>query len=105
MNIIELVKHLKKLEDAETFVNEKLPDIEYDLVDIYMVDKLSLDSSIVFFDAEKISNKLIIEVNGVTYVNLFPLNMTQELVEEFSLDKITDREIAERLLKYREKDA
>ncbi|MCL9806924.1 hypothetical protein NAT51_15415 [Flavobacterium amniphilum] len=105
MNIVELVKHLKSFEEAESFVNESLPDIEYDLVDIYMVDKLGLGSEIIFFDAEKMPNRLIVEIGGITYENLFPLNLAQELVEEFSQKKITDTQIAERLLEYREKDA
>jgi hypothetical protein len=107
MNIVELVKHLKSLEQAENFINGELPEVEYDLVDIYMIDKLGLDSEIVFFNAEEIPNRLIINIEGINYENLFPLNLAQEMVEELkaSNEKISDIEIAKHLLEYREKDA
>jgi len=107
MTIIELVKHLKSIEQAKNFINDELPEVEYDLVDIYMFEKLGLNSEIVFFNAEEIPNKLIINIEGTTYENLFPLNLTQEMVEELeaSNKKISDIEIAKRLLEYREKDA
>jgi hypothetical protein len=107
MNIVELVKYLKSIEQAENFIKDELPDVEYDLIDIYMVEKLGLNSEIVFFNAEEIPNRLIINIDGITYENLFPLNLTQEMVEEFeaSHKKISDIEIAKRLLEYREKDA
>ncbi len=106
MNIVELVKHLKSLEQAENFINGELPEVEYDLVDIYMINKLGLDSEIVFFNAEEIPNRLIINIEGINYENLFPLNLAQEMVEELkaSNDKISDVEIAKHLLEYREKD-
>jgi hypothetical protein len=106
MNIVELLKHLKSLEEAEKFINGELPEVEYDLVDIYMINKLGLDSEIVFFNAEEIPNRLIINIEGINYENLFPLNLAQEMVEELkaSNDKISDVEIAKHLLEYREKD-
>lgn len=107
MTIIDLIKHLKSFEQAEKFINEELSDVEYDLVDIYMIEKLGLDSEIVFFNAEEIDNELCININGVNYVNLFPLNMAQEMVQDLKISdsKISDIEIAEMLLAYREKDA
>jgi hypothetical protein len=107
MNLIELIKHLKSLDKAESFIERELPEIEYDLIDVYMVEKLGLNAEIAFFDAEIIPNRLIIQLEGVNYENLFPLNMLQEMVEDLiqGNDKITDEEIAKRLLEYREKDA
>ena len=105
MKLIELVKHLKSVKESEKFTNAQLSDIEYDLIDMYMIEKVGLDSDIVFFDAEKIPNKLIIEIEGVTYENLFPLNMAQDMVEEFASNNASDLEIAEFLINYREKDA
>lgn len=107
MKIIELVNNLKNIEIAQLLIAKEIPDVEYDLVDLYMVDKISIDSEIVFFNAEKIPNKLVIEIEGVKYENLFPLNLIQEMVEEYDkLDgKISDFEIANKLLEYRMKDA
>ncbi|KQB40360.1 hypothetical protein [Flavobacterium aquidurense] len=107
MKLIELVKHLKSVKESEKFTNTQLSDIEYDLIDMYMIEKVDLDSDIVFFDAEKTPNKLIVEIEGVTYENLFPLNMAQDMVEEFVTTKASasDLEIAEFLINYRAKDA
>lgn len=107
MKIIELVNNLKNIEIAQLLIAKEIPYVEYDLVDLYMVDKISIDSEIVFFNAEKIPNKLVIEIEGVKYENLFPLNLIQEMVEEYDkLDgKISDFEIANKLLEYRMKDA
>ncbi|GAA6766472.1 hypothetical protein AAFH68_24140 [Flavobacterium sp. CGRL1] len=107
MKLIELVKHLKSVEESEKFTSAELPDIEYDLIDMYMIEKVDIDSEIVFFDAEKIPNKLILEIEGIVYENLFPLNMAQEMVEEFvnSNKRASDSEIVEFLINYREKDA
>ncbi len=107
MKLVELVKYLKSSEQAENFIRFELPGVEYDLVDIYMREKVGLYSEIVFLNAEEVPNKLIISIEGVIYENLFPLNLTQEMVEELnsSNQKITDEEIAETILRYREKDA
>ncbi|MFH6959383.1 hypothetical protein ACHRV1_18460 [Flavobacterium aquidurense] len=106
MKLIELVKHLKTVKEYETFISAQLIDIEYDLIDMYMIEKVDLESDIVFFNPEKIPNKIIIEIEEVIYENLFPLNMTQNLVEEFVISNKTasDLEIAQFLLNYRQKD-
>lgn len=106
MKIIELVRYLKNVQEAEKFIDIEFPDLEYDLVDIYMINKIDPHSDIVFFDAEKIPNKLIIDIEGVTYENLFPLNMAQDMVEELvnNNKKVSDLEIADFLLSYRKKD-
>jgi hypothetical protein len=108
MNIIELIPHLKDLEKAEALSFIMLPDIEFDLIELYMKDNLKLDSDIVSFDAESIPNELLIEIDGIKYENLFPLYMAQEMVEEYVniyKNEISDVEIAEKLLDYRRKDA
>lgn len=107
MKLIELVKHLKSIKECEKFTSTQLSDIKYDLIDMYMIEKFDLESVIVFFDAEKIPTKLIIEIEGVTYENLFLLNMAQDMVEEFASTNASasDLEIAEFLINYREKDA
>jgi len=108
MNIIELIPHLKSLDKAEALSNNILPNIEFDLVELYMKDNLKLDSDVVFFDAEAIPNELLIEKDGTKYENLFPLYMAQEMVEEYVnvyKNEISDLEIAEKLLEYRQKDA
>jgi len=108
MNIIELIPHLKSIDAAEAFVKSTAPNIEYDLVDIFMIGELGLNSEIIFFDAESISDNSIFQKEGIRYENLFPLNMAQEMVEEYVniyKDGLSDLEIAKRLLDYRQRDA
>lgn len=108
MNIIELIPHLKSLDKAEVLSNSILPNIEFDLVELYMKDNLKLDSDVVFFNAESIPNELLIEIDGTKYENLFPLYMAQEMVEEYVniyKNELSDLEIANKLLEYRQKDA
>ncbi|HEX7906105.1 MAG TPA: hypothetical protein VF487_19665 [Chitinophagaceae bacterium] len=108
MKILELIKHLKTFDKAEQLKNKQLPNVEFDLAELYMENSLSLDSNIRFFDSEKISNDLEMEVEGIKYVNLFPLYLAQEMIEEFTKStekKYSDLEIANRLLEYRINDA
>ena len=108
MRFIELIDHLKRPEKTEMLILNEIPGVEFGLVDIYLRDKLHIESEVRFFDAEAIPNKLVIEVDGIRYVNLFPLPMTQEMIEEYakrSDQKFSDKEIAQKLLDYRIKDA
>ncbi len=108
MNLVELVPHLKNRTLAEELLKREWPELVYEFVNIYMKDKLGLESTIVFFDTDKISGQLIIEIDGIQYESLFTLNMTQELVEEYYMEsdqKLSDLEIAERLIDYCINDA
>lgn len=113
MNIVELIKHLKSESVAQELISKELPGVESCLVDIYLLKELSLTSQVVFFDLEEIDaipNRLVMEIEGNIYVNLFPFEMAQEMVEAYINDNeygevLSDLEIAKRLLEYREKDA
>jgi hypothetical protein len=75
MNIIELIRQLKTVEEAEELMNKELPGIDYDAIDTYMVGQVDMNAEIVFFDAENVPHGNVIEVDGITYENLFPLGM------------------------------
>jgi len=108
MNLIQLIDHVKNMTEAKKFVESQIPNVEFNQVDIYMKDRLDLNSEIIFVDAETTDYKVEIEINGEKYINLLPLSMLQEMVEAQKnkfFDRRTDTEIAERLLEYRAKDA
>jgi hypothetical protein len=108
MNIVELIPYLKNYSEAKVLCASLIPGVEFDLIEIYVKDKLELDSEVVFFDAESIPNELRIEVDGIRYENFFPLYMAQEMVQEYVdrfNDELSNEEIAKRLLNYRQKDA
>jgi len=104
MKLIEGIKYLKTIEETEEFLRKELPDTEIDLADVYLKGKLNAQSEIKIFNAEDIPNMLEIEIEGIKYVNLFPLNMLQEMVMEYwnnSNRKLSDEEIVFKLLEYR----
>jgi len=108
MNMTELMGHFKDLSSARKLMDVEMPDIEYGQIDIYLKDALNVRAEVRFFDAETIPGTLHMEVDGVTYVNLFPFKMTQEMVQAYANapgKKLTDEEIAKKLLDYRERDA
>lgn len=106
MDIIELIDHLKSRDLAEKLLNDVLPNVEFDLVVLYMKNKVALDSEISFFDFEAISNELIMELDGVKYEYFFQLYEAQEMVEESMAEyNPTNREMAERMIDYNLNDA
>ncbi len=108
MKLIEFVKHLKNIEETEKLLSVELPNVEFGLVDIYLKETLSAESEVRFFDAETIPNNLVIEIDGVKYVNLFSLSLTQEMVQAYDNlpgEQLSDLEIVGKLLEYRIKDA
>ncbi|WP_142685410.1 hypothetical protein [Chitinophaga polysaccharea] len=107
MKLIELIDHLKTASKAEQLRNQQIPDVEYDLVELYMKDSLSFESEIAFFDAETIPGYIIIEMDGIRYKNLFSLNLIQEMVEEYVAEypNWSDLDIAKRIMEYRINDA
>jgi hypothetical protein len=108
MNIVELIDHLKNLDLAENFIKVFLPGVDFDEIIIYMKGKVALDTEISFFDAEAISNELIMEINGERFESFFPLYQAQEMVEEYVTkynQKLSNLEIAKRMLDYHLNDA
>ena len=107
MKLVELVKHLKSVEEAERFVSKELLNVEFNSVEIYMVNDLNLNADIKFFDAESVAHGSEIEIAGVQLSNFLPLYMAQEMVEAYmNLEgKMTDLEIAKALLSYSINDA
>jgi hypothetical protein len=100
--------HLLSREEAERLISVEIPNVEFEQVDIYLKGDLGLEAEVKLFDAEAIPNNLAIDINGIRYVNLFPLPMAQEMVEEFaglSKGKFTSIEAEKKLLDYRVKDA
>ena len=107
MKLVELIKHLKSVDEAELFVSQELPNVEFDSIDIFMVNDLNLNADIKFFDSESVPHSPEIEIAGVQLINFLPLYMAQEMVEAYiNLEgQMTDLEIAKALLSYSINDA
>ena len=106
MTLIEFVSQLRDPNTADLLLAEVIPRVEAYQVDVYMTPDLGVDSHVQLFDAEAMPNKLHVSVDGIEYVNLFPLRMVRDFVEEITLnDGVADSEIAASLIKYRINDA
>ncbi|MBS0027275.1 hypothetical protein ACTJJ0_12480 [Chitinophaga sp. 22321] len=108
MNIIELIDHLKSFDLAEKFINNILPEVDFDEILIYMKDNVGLDAEISFYDAESIPSQLIMEIDGNKFEFFFPLYQAQEMVEEYATkynQELSNLEIAKRMLDYHLNDA
>ena len=108
MNLIEIIQYFRREGSARVLMAEVLPNVEVDQIDVYLKGNLDLNAEVNFFDVETIPNDLLIEINGIKYINLFPFFMLQEMIEDYSnlTDQVlSDIDIAKRLLDYRIKDA
>ncbi len=81
---------------------------DYEVVLIYLVDSLSLESEIMLFDIEETGDRLLFEKNNRIYHQLFPFEHAADIIE-FDLNLKNNHESAEqiaaKLLDYRLKDA
>ena len=107
MSLVEFVSVLFQPGGVDKLIAGRLPGIHLDQIDAYMRPDLSLDSEVSFYDAETIPNQLEIRIGGACYINLMPLHMVREFVNDYrSLSpdaKILDT--ARILLDYRINDA
>ncbi|MCP9751021.1 hypothetical protein [Ferruginibacter sp. HRS2-29] len=102
MKLLEIIPHLKNIRSVDNLISVQIPNLELGLIDVFLKDSLNTQSEVKFFDADAIPNNIEIVLEGVTYFNLFPLAMLQEMVEDYILTNpnISELEIAENILKY-----
>ncbi|MEC5142138.1 hypothetical protein [Chitinophaga sp. 212800010-3] len=108
MNIVSFIDQLKSVALTEQFIAQELPGVDLGLIEIYMRERVALDSEIMLFDAESISNELIMEIDGIKYENFFPLFEAREMVEAYVTEynnKLNNLDIAKRMLDYWYQDA
>jgi hypothetical protein len=108
MKVIELVKKMRVEGAIEKFLSKELPNIEFDMIDSFMIDSIDIQSEISFFNIEELPDGIEMKIGEILYVNFFPLYLIKELIEDFlNLYGIssTDLHIAEKLIEYRINDA
>jgi len=105
MNLLEFITHLRNPSTIEDIVLKENRDIDIDYADIYLEESLSAYSNIYFFDAEQLDGKIEMELNGIKYVNLFPLDYLQDLFEEYSAPGDSDLDTTNKILSFRMNDA
>ncbi|MEJ8606428.1 hypothetical protein JSO56_05755 [Riemerella anatipestifer] len=106
MKLIEITESLRN-NTINRLIEKYFITIEYDLIDVYAINSLGLESEYYFFNAEEVSGVRIFEEKGVKYENLCPLSMLKDLVSDFTNQNpyILDLELAKQILDYIENDA
>ena len=99
MNLETFVEYLVDLAKLQTLMDEAGVDIHNGT--IYLENKLDLDSQVQLIPEEETDDLLEIVVNGTKYIQLFPLHMAIHLASDYlQAEKLTSRQLAEKLLHY-----
>ncbi len=107
MNYVNFIGYLANLDNFEDLYIEFNANAESEALIVCLKDSLDINSEVAIFGIEETDGDLIFEKDGNKYVELFPLEMTQEMIGEYvnTYKGISNTEIAERLLDYRINDA
>lgn len=76
-----------------------------DFTDIYMKDRIDINSELHFFDIEEAEEYILYVKDGQEYIELFMLWHAIELIEDFIKGGLSTEATAQRLIEYRIKDA
>lgn len=106
MKLVAIIKSVRENKIDKLFLDNSI-NIEYDLVDIYSVGSLELEADYRLFNGEEVPGTRIFVNEGVTYENLCPLSMLDDLVNDFvnQNSAISNSDLALRILEYIENDA
>lgn len=108
MTLIHLIKYLVHTENLKDLYKGKAINSESEALFIFLKDTIDLQSEVYIFDLEETDGKMNYTKDGVTYIQIFPLDLAIDLIEsDLQLkDKgYSDLQIARRLLEYRIYDA
>lgn len=105
MNLIELIPYLKSEKKFVEFLESRFPAIETHQLDIYMKGSLSPNSELIFLDAEELDGKIVQNINGIEFINLFPVFHLLEIFEGYYENDISDKSMAIKIINYRLNDS
>ncbi|HEX5155159.1 MAG TPA: hypothetical protein VFW07_27145 [Parafilimonas sp.] len=108
MKLDELIKYLINPQDLEELYLMQGLNTESEALLIYMKGNLDLKSEIIIFELEETADNLLYKKDGISYIQLFPIDYAVELIESvlnLRTKANSNLEIAKRLLEYRQKDA
>lgn len=108
MKLIELIGVLFNPEKLEKLISVLGLDNESEALLVYMKEDLYMTADIRIFEIEETKDELLFEKDGIKYIQLFPIEHIQNLIE-FDLNikskGFSETQIAERILEYRKQDA
>lgn len=108
MTLTELINYFRATGNLKEFFENNSLDIESEVVEIYMKKPFNVENKIEFFEIEKTEGKIEFEADGIKFYNLIDFYSFLDFIEESKTQsqvKLTDKELAEKLLNYCIKDA
>ena len=107
MNFINFIDYLINPEKLDNLLSELNVDRESEAFIACLKDSLDVNSEISVFGIEETEGKLEFEKNGNKFIELFPLEMLEEMTTEYvnTYKNMSHSEIAQRLIDYRINDA
>ncbi|MGF6214459.1 hypothetical protein [Comamonas sp. 4034] len=106
LNLAELISFFRRSGKFEDFCKINNLNSESEVIEIYAIDPRDINSDLGFFPIENTEGQVVININGLKYYNLFDFFYFLDVINDVKGDeKISDIELAKRLLKYSEDDA
>lgn len=107
MNYLNFIDYLINPEKLDILLNDLNVDTESEVLIVCFKDSIDINSEIAIFAIEETDGDLIFERDGNKYIELFPLDALQEMVEEYvnTYKNISNNEIGQRVIDYRLNDA
>lgn len=107
MNFINFIDYLIDSVKLDKLLTEMTVDKESEALIACLKNSLDVNSEVSIFGIEETDGKLMFEKNSIKFIELFPLEMLQEMTIEYvnTYKDMSHREIAEKLLNYRINDA
>jgi hypothetical protein len=106
--LVDLVKYFREGGDFEEFCRKHSLDLESEAIEIYMKDKLSIDSELAYFEFEKTQGKVNYYIDGIKYVGFFDFYFFQEMIEVSNIGEyknLSHLDLAKRIVSYAINDA
>ena len=105
MKLSELIPFLKDENKWDTLLTKFNIDKESEEILIYATEHLNIESEVTLIEIEKTDDKLETTINGVRHIQILPISIAKDLIENDFSQTTSDFEIAKRLLEYSINDA
>jgi hypothetical protein len=106
MKLFVIIKYMKGFVSAEDLFDALNLDIDSEFVwSIYVKGEIELNSEVEILSEEEADGQLVIEKNGIKYIEFFALTHLWDLLNNEFADYPNDETLANRLMHYRKYDA
>ncbi|KAF2333395.1 hypothetical protein [Flavobacterium nitrogenifigens] len=108
MKLIDLIDSLFNPRKLKKLITELGLNTESEALLVYMKENLNMAADIQIFEVEETEDEMFFEKDGIKYIQLFPIEHIQNLIE-FDLNMknkgFSEIQVVEKLLEYRKHDA